>query len=135
MLKGPLKHFATLLLCLGAALSAHAAQAGERTPTGDGSAALPPNVISWGTASELDSFGYDVYRGLSEEGPFAVVNAEVIPGAGTTDIPQRYEFVDDAIEPGTVYWYYVESISLAGERKRITPVYPSRAKSAPEGTQ
>lgn len=93
---------------------------------------VKPNVITWGTASENDSFGYDVYRGRAEDGPFAAVNAEVIPGAGTTDTPSRYEFVDDSIEPDTTYWYYVESISLTGERKRITPIYPSKPKSAQE---
>ena len=52
---------------------------------------LKPNVIRWATASEKDSFGYDVYRGLAEEGPFERINPEPIAGAGTTDIPQRYE--------------------------------------------
>lgn len=85
-----------------------------------------PNVIRWSTASEHDSFGYDVYRGSSPEGPFTVVNDEVIPGAGTTDLPQSYRFVDEAVEPDTTYWYYIESISLTGERRRITPIHPSR---------
>jgi len=91
---------------------------------------IKPNVITWSTASEKDSFGYDVFRGLSESGPFEAVNPDVIPGAGTTDIPQQYRFVDESVEPDTVYWYYVESISLTGERRRITPVYPSKPKSA-----
>ena len=89
---------------------------------------VKPNLISWGTASELDSFGYEVFRGVAEDGPFAAINADVIPGGGTTDIPRRYEFTDDTIEPDTTYWYYIESISLKGERKRITPIYPSKPK-------
>ncbi|MEJ8567671.1 hypothetical protein [Elongatibacter sediminis] len=87
-----------------------------------------PNVITWSTASEHGSFGYDVYRGLSENGPFTAVNAEIIPGAGTTDLTRHYEFVDEDIEPDTTYWYYIESISLTGERKRITPIHPSKPK-------
>jgi hypothetical protein len=91
---------------------------------------VKPNVIRWATASEKDNFGYDVYRGLAEEGPFERINEEAIPGAGTTDIPQRYEFTDSSIEAETVYWYYVESISLNGDRKRMTPVYPSKPRPA-----
>ena len=90
---------------------------------------LKPNVIRWSTASEQGNFGYDVYRGLAEEGPFVRVNQEPIAGAGTTDMPQRYEFRDESIEPDTVYWYYVESISLNGERRRMTPIYASTPRS------
>jgi len=96
--------------------------------------AQKPNVIRWSTASEHDSFGYDIYRGISEDGPFSVINSDVIPGAGTTDLPNSYEFIDDVIEPETVYWYYIESISLSGERKQITPVYPSKRNPAEQAT-
>ena len=82
-------------------------------------------VIRWETASEHGSFGYDIYRGPTEDGPFSPVNAEPVESAGTTDIPQRYEFEDNTAQAGTVYWYYVEAISLSGERKRVTPIYAS----------
>ena len=89
-----------------------------------------PNVVRWGTASEKDNFGFEVYRGRSETGPFERVNPDVIPAAGTTDLPQKYEFSDTNIEAGTVYWYYIESISMSGERKRISPIYSSEPKPA-----
>jgi hypothetical protein len=91
---------------------------------------VKPNVVRWATASEKDNFGYNVYRGSSELGPFNQINPETLPGAGTTDIPQRYEFADSKIQPDTVYWYYVESISLNGARQRMTPIYPSEPKPA-----
>ncbi|MCP3957838.1 MAG: hypothetical protein GY719_08300 [bacterium] len=86
------------------------------------------NTIKWTTASELDNFGYDVYRGPSEEGPFERITEEPIPGAGTTDEPTDYRFVDDTIDPYETYWYYVESISMASVRERFTPVFPSKPK-------
>jgi hypothetical protein len=91
-------------------------------------AGIEPNTVRWATASEKDNFGYDVYRGLSESGPFERINQDTIPGAGTTDIPQSYEYIDSAIQPDVVYWYYVESISLNGDRQRMTPIYPSTPK-------
>ncbi len=89
---------------------------------------VEPNVIRWSTASEKDNFGYEIYRGPTEDGPFESINAEPLQGAGTTDIPQKYTFTDDSIKAGTVYWYYVESISMDGTRKRLTPIYPSKPK-------
>lgn len=89
------------------------------------------NKIRWATASEVENFGYDVYRGLAEEGPFDKITAEPIPGAGTTDTPSRYEYVDDTIEPGIGYFYYVESISMSGQRERFTPIYQSKPKELP----
>ena len=97
----------------------------------EGASSVEPNVLRWATASEKDNFGYDVYRSLNEAGPFERINPEIIPGAGTTDLPQHYEYTDKAIEPNTVYWYYIESISLNGDRKRMTPIYPSPPKASP----
>ncbi|HMB51916.1 MAG TPA: hypothetical protein VKU40_01280 [Thermoanaerobaculia bacterium] len=89
------------------------------------------NTIRWATATELENFGFDVYRGESEDGPFTRLTEQAIQGAGTTDVPQRYRYVDDAIDPCRAYYYYVESISMAGVRERFTPV----ARVAPKSEQ
>ncbi len=87
------------------------------------------NRIRWQTASEVDNFGYDVYRGPTEDGPFAKVTATPVPGHGTTDEPSAYEWYDASIEEGVEYWYYVESISISGERERFTPIFEAKAKT------
>ncbi len=87
------------------------------------------NRIKWATASELDNFGFDVFRGESEGGPFQRINEHTIPGAGNSDTPSHYEFIDDAIESGKIYWYYVESISMSGQREKFTPTFKSKAKT------
>ena len=89
------------------------------------------NRIKWVTASELNNFGFDVFRGDSEDGSFVRVNESTIAGAGSSDTPIQYEFVDDSIETETVYWYYVESISMSGVREKFTPTFQSKAKSLP----
>jgi len=88
------------------------------------------NTIRWSTASEVNNFGYDVYRGEAENGPFTRITPSPILGAGTTDETQRYEFIDRDIRPGRDYFYYVESISTAGHRERFTPVRKVPAKGA-----
>lgn len=88
------------------------------------------NTLRWSTASEVDNFGFDVYRSTSEEGPFERLTADPIPGAGTVDTPMQYVYVDDTIAPDTPYYYYVESISLQGVREQFTPIITAPAKSA-----
>ena len=90
------------------------------------------NTIKWSTASEVDNFGFDVFRGDSPEGPFERLNAETIEGAGTSDEPSDYRYVDDTIDPHRTYYYYVESISMDGVRERFTPVGKAGPKIKPE---
>ena len=85
-------------------------------------AAAYSNTVRWSTASETDNFGFDVYRAESEEGPFHRLNPTPIEGGGTLDEPRSYRFVDDTIDPSRTYYYYVESISMSGERQRFTPI-------------
>lgn len=80
------------------------------------------NVISWSTASESDNFGFDVYRSETEQGPFVRISTEPLAGGGTTDLPRNYRFVDETIVSGQEYFYYVESISLSGQRQQFTPL-------------
>jgi hypothetical protein len=111
------------------------AQAAAAPPAASPAPAAPAlsNTIKWSTASEVENFGYDVFRGDKEEGPFTRLNAKTIAGAGTVDEPRAYQYVDATIEVGRAYWYYVESISLAGVREKFTPVFQSKAKNA-DGT-
>lgn len=87
-------------------------------------------TLKWTTASEVDNFGYDVYRGASEDGPFERRTEDPVLGAGTTDEPTSYRYVDDGLVPGRDYYYYVESISIHGERERFTPIIRVTAKRA-----
>ena len=91
------------------------------------------NTLKWSTASEVENFGYDVYRGDTEEGPFVRINAKPIPGAGTFDEPRYYQYVDTDIDPTKGYFYYVESISLKGVREKFTPVIKAPPKRPKPG--
>ena len=124
----------TALVVLAAApLFAQGAPSAAPAPPAASPAPALSNTIKWSTASEVENFGYDVFRGDKEEGPFTRLNAKTIAGAGTVDEPRAYQYVDATIEAGKAYWYYVESISLAGVREKFTPVFQSKAKNA-DGT-
>ena len=117
-----------------------ASAAGDSSESGEGEPAESPaareepadepvaNTLKWTTASEVDNFGFDIYRSLNEDGPFDRITDDPLPGAGTTDEPQNYVFVDSEIDPTKDYYYYIESISLGGVREVFSPVIRSPAK-------
>lgn len=100
----------------------------EPSATADASEDSHRNTLKWSTASEVDNFGFDIYRAESENGPFVRLNDTPIPGAGTSDVPTYYEYIDDTIDPYRGYHYYIESISISGERERFTPTNYAKPK-------
>lgn len=117
------------------------AQAPKEVPEGDcGDQGKVPedqrvaNTARWSTASEQNSFSFDVYRGDTEKGEFAKITKMPLMGAGTTDETHKYEYRDDTIDPCKDYWYYVESTSTKGEREKFTPVFHALAKRRPRGS-
>jgi hypothetical protein len=77
-------------------------------------------LLSWTTASETSNAGFRIYRVVS--GQTELLTPTLIPGAGTSVIPQRYEFVDPSVEPGVTYLYKLSDISLSGIERFATPV-------------
>jgi hypothetical protein len=112
-----------------AATTRQQAEEGTREESAGTSEDEHANTLRWKTATEVDNFGFDVYRSVSEDGPFERINEDPIPGAGTTDEPTSYEYVDDTIDPTRAYYYYLESISMSGERKKFTPTIHAKAKA------
>ncbi len=100
-----------------------------RESPGESEAKELKNTLKWTTASEVENFGFDIYRSTSEDGTFERMTLEPLQGAGTIDEPQTYVWEDTTIEPGVDYYYYIESISYAGVRERFSPVIKSPAKN------
>jgi len=125
-----LQNLICLILLVGAGTAGAAA---APTPSCGDQGKVPAaervkNTAHWTTASEEDNFGYDVYRGDVEKGPFVKLTKQPILGNGTTSETHKYEFADDTIDPCKDYWYYVESIATNGSREKFTPVFHVPAK-------
>ncbi len=71
--------------------------------------------LSWLTEMELDCYGWNILRSKNKNGPFYRINAKTIPGAGTTNEPQQYSFIDRKVAAGTTYFYYLQEVYLSGE--------------------
>jgi hypothetical protein len=91
---------------------------------------VPHNTLRWKT-NDVSNFGYDIFRAESEGGPFLKINDRPVPGTLKAGKVQTFEYEDHAIDPRKDYWYYVESITLAGERVRFTPTLKAPAKIPP----
>lgn len=76
-------------------------------------------VITWSTESELDNAGFNILRSSSRTGEFTRINAQLIPGAGTTGEKNTYTWTDTSARPNVVYYYQIEDVSLAGEHRTL----------------
>ena len=77
-------------------------------------------VITWSTQSELNNAGFFVKRSQQRDGQFKVINATMIPGAGTTSEKQFYTYTDTTAQANVVYYYQIEDVSLDGNRQTLT---------------
>ena len=77
-------------------------------------------VITWSTQSELNNAGFFIKRSNQRNGEFKVINATMVPGAGTTSEKQFYTFTDTTAQPNVVYYYQIEDVSLDGNRQTLT---------------
>ncbi len=74
--------------------------------------------MEWETGSEVDNVGFYLYRAVSEEGPYELVNPSVIPGLGSSPLGARYRYVDSGLVNGRAYFYELEDLESTGVRER-----------------
>ena len=115
-----------LLACRSAETPVPATAPPTSSATVEGADA-PHNTLTWKT-NDVSNFGYDIYRADSEAGRFVKINAQPVPGTLKPGKVQTFQYEDRAIDPRRDYWYYVESITLAGERLKFTPTLKASAK-------
>lgn len=92
--------------------------------------------IAWRLQTQENVFGFNVYRadvsGDGEEEPeasaFEIINDDIIPGHGTTALPQEYEYIDSGLDIGRKYFYYVTEVTTTGNEADITPKVGAVAK-------
>ncbi|HRS60190.1 MAG TPA: T9SS type A sorting domain-containing protein [Candidatus Cloacimonas sp.] len=81
-------------------------------------------TISWVSQSETNHSGYNILR--SEDRIFANairINPVLIDKGTELGTQIKYKFIDSEFAPNTVYYYWLESISLNGETQYFGPVF------------
>jgi hypothetical protein len=100
----------------------------------------PPVVtVEWSTASELNTAGFNVLRGDNPAGPFARLNAQIIPASPDPLVGGSYVFTDTAVAPGQTYYYQLEEVEFGGSTSpqgtvvvtRLAPRRSSRRRRGP----
>ena len=78
------------------------------------------NLIEWETSSEINNRGFNIYKAYSKVNKevhkldFFNINQSLIPGAGSSSEPHKYQFLDTQVQDQYYYWYYLEDISYNG---------------------
>ncbi len=78
-----------------------------------------PILIRWSTETEVNTAGFNVFRSLSEDGPWDKINPRLIPGSPDPLRGGSYVFTDTQVIAGVTYWYELEEIELSGQATRL----------------
>ncbi len=70
--------------------------------------------ISWETASELYTQGFNVWRNTSSGGPQNKLNATMIPGHPGSPNSYTYSYLDTTAAYNTTYYFWLEDIDTSG---------------------
>ena len=81
-------------------------------------------AVTWATAQEIDNQGFNLWRGVSPDGPDLQLNDAIIPSqAPGSALGASYIYTDTRdLLPGTTYFYWLEDVSLGGAATRHEPV-------------
>jgi hypothetical protein len=87
------------------------------TPSRDGI------LVTWETTSEIDNWGFNIYRTDSADGPTLRLNDTMIPSrAPGSPGGAAYAYLDSTVVNGVLYYYFVEDIDIYGQPTRHGPV-------------
>jgi hypothetical protein len=79
--------------------------------------------VTWRTESEINTAGFNLYRGLSPTGPFDVkVNDRLIPASPDPVTGGEYRFVDRSVRPGVTYYYQLQEVEIDGRVNSYGPI-------------
>jgi uncharacterized repeat protein (TIGR01451 family) len=86
-------------------------------------------VVNWVTASEINTWGFYLYRSADGSRTGAVrVTATIIPGQGRGQGGAVYSWLDQDVQPGVSYSYWLQEVELNGTTYEYGP---ATAGSAP----
>ena len=82
-----------------------------------------PVRVEWKTETEMNTAGFNLYRGESPDGPFDVkVNSELIPPSEDPLTGKAYTYVDETALPGVTYYYQLQEIEKNGQTNFYGPI-------------
>ncbi len=89
-------------------------------------------TLHWETASEIENQGFFIYRSLNEDGPYQVLNNQLIPGYGNSNTGHSYEYVDENVEEEMTYYYKLVSRDFNGTMHEYSAMASARVLPMPK---
>jgi hypothetical protein len=84
-------------------------------------------IVTWETASEVDTAAFHVYRSRSPEGPFSPITESPVPAEGDPLVGASYRYEDKDVTWGRRYFYQLEEVELDGTLNLYPEVVEGRA--------
>lgn len=85
------------------------------------------NTLKWEASAERGVYGYLIYRADDRAGPFRRINSHVVRVPQDTDESHRYTYVDETVEPGRTYHYYLDAVAKTGTKQRFSGIVTKTA--------
>jgi hypothetical protein len=80
-------------------------------------------VVEWSTETEINTAGFNLYRGTAITGPFDVkVNEQLIPASPDPVTGGKYNYVDRTAQTGVMYYYQLQEVEKTGAVNRYGPI-------------
>lgn len=82
-----------------------------------------PVRVTWETETEMNTAGFNLYRGISPEGPFDTkVNSALIPPSSDPLTGKEYTYLDTTAQGGVTYYYELQEVERNGTVNRFGPI-------------
>lgn len=87
------------------------------------SACTAPVRVEWRTETEMNTAGFNLFRGVSPDGPFDVkVNEQLIPPSADPLTGKSYTYVDKTAQAGVTYYYQLQEVEQSGKVTTFGPI-------------
>jgi hypothetical protein len=82
-----------------------------------------PVQVDWSTETEMDTAGFNVYRGESPDGPFGIkINDKLIPASPDPMTGGKYRYTDSSAQVGRTYYYQLQEVEKNGAVNKYGPI-------------
>jgi len=78
-------------------------------------------LLSWDTGTEMDTVGYYVIRSTNLHSGFEVINSDMIAATGNQYSGASYSYVDNYVNFGSVYYYWLIAVDTHGQNTVYGP--------------
>ena len=78
--------------------------------------------LAWGTESEIDNAGFNIWRADAADGEYVKLNDEIIPAKGSETNGAKYFYTDHTAKNRKTYFYKLQDIDVYGTSTFHGPV-------------